>query len=106
MSVKALFAIVVAAALAGIGIRLAAGPNISGANYTCDSDHSTDTCGFLASPTFSAGEYERERLDRHQRSMRANPRWAMHEHVDLWRDVPGPNNSQTYRTEHVCHVHE
>ena len=34
MSVKALFAIVVAAALAGIGIRLAAGPNISGATTT------------------------------------------------------------------------
>ena len=93
MSVKALFAVVLAAALAGIGIRLAAGPNISGATTTCDSHRSIYTCGFLASPAFSAREHERERLDRHQRSMRANPGWAMHEHVDVWRDVPGLNNS-------------
>jgi hypothetical protein len=26
--------------------------------------------------------------------MRANPGWAMHEHVDLWRDVPGLNSAQ------------
>jgi len=49
MSVKALFAIVVAAALAGIGIRLAAGPNISGAT-TSATRTATLTPGGFAHP--------------------------------------------------------
>ena len=93
MNVKTLFAIVLAAALAGIGVRLASGPKISGATTTATRDRSTDTCGFLASLAFSASEHERERLGRHQRRMCANPGWAMHEHVDVWRDLPGLDNS-------------
>ncbi len=46
MSVKALFAIVVAAALAGIGIRLAAGPNISGATTPATRTTALTPAGF------------------------------------------------------------
>ena len=92
MNVKALFALVLAAALAGSASAWRWTEYLWG-NCNCDSNRSTDTCGFLASPAFSASEHERERLDRHRRRMRANPGWAMHEHVDLWRDVPGLNNS-------------
>ena len=46
MSVKALFAIVVAAALASIGIRLAAGPNISGATTTATRTVALAPAGF------------------------------------------------------------
>src|SRR5258707_5799786 len=47
MIVKALFAIVVAAAVAGIGIRLAGGPNISGATTTATRTAAPTPAGFL-----------------------------------------------------------
>jgi FtsP/CotA-like multicopper oxidase with cupredoxin domain len=46
MSVKVLFAIVVAAALAGIGVRLAGGPNISGATTTATRITAPKPAGF------------------------------------------------------------
>ena len=88
MRQNALFALVVGAAVAAIGISLTDAPKA-----TATPNAALHSCGFLASPGFSACEYERERLDRHQRRMRADPGWAMHEHVDLWRDIPGSNNS-------------
>ena len=52
-----------AAALAAIGVRLGGAPNTVNSNR--HSDANTYTCAFFAPPGFSAGEYERERLDRH-----------------------------------------
>ena len=88
---KALLALVLATALAAIGVRLGGGAKYVNSNR--HSDANTYTCAFFAPPGFSAGEYERERVDRHRRRMRADIGRAVHEHVDLWRDVPGPDNS-------------
>src|SRR6266404_2740686 len=52
MSVKALFAIVVAAALAGIAVRLAGGPNISGAIATATRTATLTPAGFSHSLVF------------------------------------------------------
>ena len=56
------------------------------------SEPNIHSCGFLASPAFSARKYERKCFGRHRRRMRADPGWALHRHVDLWRDLPWPNN--------------
>ena len=79
--------------LRGIGVRFGECTSFARDNYNCDNDHKTDSRSFFASPAFSAGEYERERLGRHRRRMRANPGWAVHKHVDIWRYIPGLNNS-------------
>ena len=59
----------------------------------CGNDDKNDSWIFFAPSGFSGSEHERKRIDRHRRSMRTNPGWAMHEHVDLWRDVPRPDSS-------------
>jgi hypothetical protein len=52
MSVKGLFALAAVVALTGIAVRLAGGTENLRGSYICDSDRSTDTCGFLASLLF------------------------------------------------------
>ena len=80
---NALFALVVGAALAAIGIRVTSAPN---ATATATSKAPLTPAGFSHPLVFPP-------VNTNANVSIANPRWAMHKHVDVWRDVPGLNNS-------------